>query len=215
MHLAIFHHHCRLVTIWPKSKIDLNESEQFDSITSQLFNTKESNHSIPLRNSVLLLNQILSFHDSFASRSSKAFLALGHLEKARNLLIRTEPNDKDYLNNMMLAALYNSCSNQSESIDLVIKGLISNNLITRAVDILLITKEHFKVAEILYKFDRNIDAYFILMLNHEYVSDHLKNLIPKIANSLISQKQNAIYGLKLLSTFGYTNEMINELSLIL
>lgn len=197
------------------SRIDLNESEPFDSITSQLFNTKESNHSIPLRNSVLLLNQILSFHDSFASRSSKAFLALGHLEKARNLLIRTEPNDKDYVNNMMLAALYNSCSDQSESIDLVIKGLISNNLITKAVDILLITKEHFKVAEILYKFDRNVDAYFILMLNHEYVSDHLKNLIPKIANSLISQKQNAIYGLKLLSTFGYTNEMINELSLIL
>lgn len=194
----------------------LKESNQNDEIIGfyrQFFLTKETNHSISLKNSLHLLNQIISFYSSFNYLSSKASLALGSLEKARNILLSTDPNDSEYLNNMMLAALYNDNNNKSESVDLVVKNLLSNNLIDRAIDILLITRDSYLAAESLSKFGRNEDAYYILMLNEtKFESDDAKKLAQKIANLLISKKENIVFGLKLLSSFGFIKEMINDIS---
>lgn len=184
-------------------------NELIESISNKI------NHSISLRNSVQLLNQFISFHDHFNSLSSKTFLKLGNLEKARNLFLNTNPDDKDYLNNMMLAALYNSGSNQNDSVQLVVKNFLNNNLINEAVDILLITKDIYSAAEILFDNGRNKDAYQILMLNNQDNNkDNAKEIVQKIAYSLITKKENVLFGLKLLSSFGYLHEMMNQISLI-
>ena len=83
-----------------------------------------------------------------------------------------------------------------------------------AVDLLLITKNIYSAVEILFNLGRSKDAYQILMLNDfKSENEDAKDLVHKIANSLINKRENPIFGLKLLASFGYTQEMINQLSL--
>lgn len=203
---------CFYASLTKMIKDDVKKNE--NNLINQIFSTNANNLSVSLRNSVELLNQILSLHDPFNSLSSKTFLKLGNLEKARDLLLKTDPSDKEYLNNMMLAALYNSHSNKSESVQLVVDNLLSNNLVNEAVDILLITKNIYSAAEILSNYGRNKDAYHVLMLNdYKNESDIEKNLVQKIASSLINKKENVLFGLKLLSSFGCIHELMNQFSL--
>lgn len=194
---------------------DKNNNNIFGSIVSQLFQSNKDDPSISLRNSFELLNQIISSHAPFNSLSSKTFLKLGKLVEARNVLLNTEPSEKEYFNNLMLATAYDSNKSYSESVQLVVKNLLSNNLIDEAVDLLLITKNIYKAVEIMFKFGRNKDAYMILMLSGYKSSEdeNPKELIQKIANSLITKRENPLFGLKLLASFGYTHELINQLSL--
>lgn len=168
------------------------------------------NYSISYRNSTQLLNQILSFYKQFNSLSSEVFLKLGDLEKARNLLLITDPKDVDYLKNLMLAALYDS---NSDSVQLVVKNLLSNNLVNLAVDILLMINDAYIAAEVLFKFGRIKEAYSILMLR-ENKSDE-KFIAKKTADALISHKENVLCGLKLLFAYGYVQELMDQLSSVL
>ena len=159
---------------------------------------------------------MLSLHDIFISTSSKTFLKLGDLEKARNLLLNTDPNDEEYMNNMMVAALYDQDKylNKSDSVDLVVKNFLSNNLTDLAVNIMLIVGNNYSAARILFNLGRNIDAYNVLMLTEYKVanSDSI-SLAKGIANSLIRQKENVIFGLKLLATYGCIEELAEQLLL--
>ena len=42
-----------------------------------------------------------------------------------------------------------------------------------------------------------------------------KEIILEVANSLIGKRENVLFGLKLLSSFGYFREMINYLSMFI
>ncbi|KAK8839294.1 hypothetical protein M9Y10_032227 [Tritrichomonas musculus] len=194
-----------------KNNNNYQDSDLIESISDQIFLTDKTNFSIPLRNSVQLLNEFISTQDPFNSISSKNFLKLGNLEEARNLFLKSNPNDKDYYNNMVLAAIYNT---PSDSAQLIVNNFLSNDLIDEAVNVLLMTNEIFPAADILSKNGRNEDAYRVLMLNDrkKYCANSEK-IILKVADSLINNKENVLFGLKLLASFGYFHEMINQLSL--
>ncbi|KAK8838953.1 hypothetical protein M9Y10_032413 [Tritrichomonas musculus] len=197
------------------NEFELNE-DSIESIKNQLIVNNKSDPSLSLRNTVHLLNKVLSLHDIFISTSSKTFLKLGDLEKARNLLLNTDPNDEEYMNNMMVAALYDQDKylNKSDSVDLVVKNFLSNNLTDLAVNIMLIVGNNYSAARILFNLGRNIDAYNVLMLTEYKVanSDSI-SLAKGIANSLIRQKENVIFGLKLLATYGCIEELAEQLLL--
>lgn len=186
---------------------NINDSKLIESISDQLFLSNNS-----LRNSVQLLNEFISTHDPFNSVSSKTFLKLGNLEEARQLFLKSNPSDKDYFNNITLAAVYDT---NSDSAQLIVDNFLSHHLIDEAVDVLLMTKEKFLAADVLSKNGRNEDAYRILMMNNQKnESVNAEKIILNVADSLISKKENVLFGLKLLSSFGYLQEMINHLSLI-
>ena len=202
-----------------------SDNSSIKSIINHLFKTNQENPSKVLRNTVHLLNQITSYHAPFNSLSIKNSLRLGDSESARNLLLETDPSDKDYLNNMMLAALFDTNINNNltsakikdESVQLAVKNLMSNHCINQAVDILLITNKIFYAAETLFNFGKSKDAYQILMLVDRSQLDktdsqNISELIQKIANSLISKKEDTFYGMKLLASFGHFSEMIKILS---
>lgn len=191
-------------------RIHDNDNDFVDSVLNHIFITNKPNFSSSLRNSVQLLNKFISAHDPFNSVSSKIFLLLGNLEEARNLFLKMNPNDDGYLNNMVLAALYKS---NSDSAKLIVKNFLANNLIDEAVDVLLMSKQIFSAAKILYKNRRNIDAYHVLMLyNCDNDYEKCKDIVTKVADSLINNNENVLFGLKLLSSFGYFQEMMNHLS---
>lgn len=186
---------------------NINDSKLIESISDQLFLSNNS-----LRNSVQLLNEFISTHDPFNSVSSKTFLKLGNLEEARQLFLKSNPSDKDYFNNITLAAVYDT---NSDSAHLIVDNFLSHHLIDEAVDVLLMTKEKFLAADVLSKNGRNEDAYRILMMNNQKNECvNAEKIILNVADSLISKKENVLFGLKLLSSFGYLQEMINHLSLI-
>lgn len=191
---------------------NLLESINDNSISNQLFLTDENNPSVSLRNNACLLNQIISIHDPFSSLSLKTFLMLGNVEKALDLLLKTDPNDKDYLNNMMIASHYESNSNDEKSIQLVLKKLLDNNFVDLAIGILLITKNTYSAVETLFKLGKVRDAYNVLMLS-DYKNYTLNDLVKNIANYLFAQKESVIYGLKLLASFGCIDELVYQLSL--
>lgn len=201
-----------------------SDNSSIKSIINHLFKTNQENPSKVLRNTVHLLNQITSYHAPFNSLSIKNSLRLGDSESARNLLLETDPSDKSYLNNMMLAALFDTNINNNltsakikdESVQLAVKNLMSNHCINQAVDILLITNKIFYAAETLFNFGKSKDAYQILMLVDRSQLDktdsqNISELIQKIANSLISKKEDTLYGMKLLASFGHFSEMIKIL----
>lgn len=191
---------------------NLKEKDKTKSIINKIFASKRSNFSLVLRNNVQFLNHILSFYDSLNSISSKIFLKLGNLEMARNVLMKSNRNDKDYVNNLLIASFYNSDSVRSESAKIIVKSLIDNKMINDAVDILLIIKDVNSAAQILFDSAKFKEAYYVLMLC-ENVSSIDKEIAKKVAVSLIEKKENILLGLKLLSSFGYTQEMLDQLSL--
>lgn len=200
---------------------DDTNNEYVNSIINQIFCTNEEKPSNVLRNSVNLLNQIISYHQPFNAVSLKFSLNLGDSKIARNLLLKTDPNDKEYMNKMMLAALFDTAfknSTTDDSVKLAANSLIINNRINEAVDLLLITNNVLAAVEILYKFGKLKDAYQVLMLRNQNFIDH-KNLeeagklIQNISNSLFNQKENRLFALKLLASYGYVSEMLNLLSM--
>lgn len=200
-----------------RKKVNLVESANSDEIRmicDHLFNTNEKNPSISIRNSLELLNQIIAMHDAFNSLTLKNYLKLGNVEKANEILLSTNPTDKDYLNNMMLAALYSSNlkNNNYESLQTVVKNLMANNLFNEALNILLLTKNIHQAAKLLFKYGRINEAYQILMLNDQKeIFENDKKIVQKVACSLIN-KEKPLYGMKLLASFGENSEMINQLS---
>lgn len=189
----------------------IKDQSKTNSIVNRIFSTNEENHSLLLRNSYYLLNHLLSFYESFNFISSRYFLKLGDIESARKLLLKSNRNDKEYLNNMLIAAFYDS-----ESAKPVVKNLLVNKMINIAVDILLITNDVYYAAQILIDSGDFENAYYVLMLyGNEKASKQIKELVKKFANSLFDKKENVSFGLKLLSSFGYKQEMIDQLSLYL
>ncbi|KAK8898390.1 hypothetical protein M9Y10_000675 [Tritrichomonas musculus] len=191
------------------------DKNKVNLITKRIFATNDSNYSFLIKNSIELLIHILSFYDSFNSLTSRVYLKLGNMEMARNALLRSNRNDKEYLNNLLIASFYEA-DEKNESAQLIVKNLLSNNMINEAVDILLITKDVHSALKILCENGRNKEAFFLLMLNNnENESSEIKEIAKKVARSLYDKKENVLYGLKLLSTFGYTQEMLDLLSLSL
>ena len=97
----------------------------------------------------------------------------------------------------------------TDSAKLIVKNFLANNLIQDAVDVLLMHKQIFSAAKILSKNGRNIDAYHVLMLNN-FNNDYekCKDIVTKVADSLIINNENVLFRLKLLSSYGYFQEMM-------
>ena len=182
-------------------------------ISDQIFLSNNTDFSLSLRNSVKLLNMLISTEKHFNSITSMNFLKLGNLQEARDIFLKSSPSDKNYYNNILLAAVYSTSSDAAQAI---VKNFLSNNLIDEAVKVLLMKNDVFQAAEILSKNGKNEEAYFVLMLNDQRKDFvEAKEIILEVANSLIGKRENVLFGLKLLSSFGYFREMINYLSMFI
>lgn len=199
-----------------KERLNDNNNKKTDlieMISDQIFLSNNTDFSLSLRNSVKLLNMLISTEKHFSSISSMNFLKLGNLQEAQDIFLKSSPSDKNYYNNILLAAVYSTSSDAAQAI---VKNFLSNNLIDEAVKVLLMKNDVFQAAEILSKNGKNEEAYFVLMLNDQRKDCvEAKEIILEVANSLIGKRENVLFGLKLLSSFGYFREMINYLSMFI